>query len=133
MRQLALILLASVAFFLSSGAGPGQPKDSIEGCRPTWMRLSSKQPLSVVSGPYTVRFSAVLIGCEEHLGKMRETDVRRAQEALKAVLGEHSLDLIGTSESKELRRSAASAINRALGRPAIGDVFFAYLSIGEAM
>lgn len=133
MRQLALIIAVFIALLLSAALGQGRSKDSLDRCSPTWMRLSGKQPISTSSGPYTVSFSAILIGCEENLGKMKDVDLRRAQKALKALLGEHSIDLIGISESKELRRSAVAAMNKALGRPAIGDVFFAYLSVGEAM
>jgi hypothetical protein len=125
-RSLRAAIIAAVLsmFAVVSHAG---------SCQPTWIYLSKGQPLSVDSGTYTVKFSAILIGCEQNLGALKEVEIGKVQLALKRFLGERSLDLVGSAETRKLRQDAAAAMNRALGRQAVADVFFSYLAIGEAM
>ena len=102
-------------------------------CQPTWIYLSKGQPLSVDSGTYTIKFSAILIGCEQSLGALKKGELGKMQEELKRFLGARSLDLVGSAETRKLRQDAVSTMNRTLGRQAVADVFFSYLAIGEAM
>jgi hypothetical protein len=124
MRRVRILVM--MAFFIlaeQSWAGT---------CQPTWAYLSTK-PLSVDSGTYTVKFTAILIGCAKNLETLKSVEIGKVQVALKRFLGERSLDLVGAAETRELRQGAVEAMNRALGRQALADIFFSYLSVGEAM
>lgn len=124
----SLTAAISVAILLAfAGASPGN------SCKPTWVYLSKGKPLSVDSGTYTVEFSAILVGCEQSLGVLKQEEVVKAQEALKRYLGKRSLDLIGSADKQELRKDAVAAMNQALGRQVVADVFFCHFAVGEAM
>ena len=124
--QIVGAIAATVLFTLAAESGASS-------CSPAWKFLSEGRALSVDSGAYTVKFSAILVGCEASLDTLKEAEIHQMQEALKRLLGERSLDLIGTTDSKKLRIEAVAAMNRALGRKAVTDVYFCGLAVGEAM
>lgn len=124
----ALKVAISVAAFLAFAA-----ESPASSCKPTWTYLSKGKSLAVDSGTYTVEFSAILVGCEQSLGMLKQEELVKVQDALKRFLGQRSLDLIGSVDKKELRRDAVAAINQALRRQAVADVFFCHFAVGEAM
>jgi hypothetical protein len=125
LRGLTLFAFFASSLPMSAGVSQGT-------CQPSWIYLT-KKAITVEAGPYEVKFSAILVGCEQQLSTLNERDLKKAQDALSNIIKRESLKLIGSASSKELRSEAAEEINRQLNRPAVSDIFFTSLSVGEYM
>jgi hypothetical protein len=125
---LALSIYLSLSW---ASAGWSQDRNAA-ACNPKWIFLS-KKPISTKSGAYETEFSGILIGCRSRLEDLSEQQLTKVQEALKLFLSERSLRLIGGADSEELRAAAVAAVNKALGKSIVSDIYFSSLSVGEVM
>jgi hypothetical protein len=97
-------------------------------CEPTYRRLGQE---TAEVGHLSITTSWVLIGCRAELDQIKPKELAQAKTILAAVVSEQTWGLLVLEKNLALRKTVTDRLNRAIGRPMVGDILLVHYNIAE--
>lgn len=116
------LLALAILLGISCDSRAASPPQAV--CTPSFVEVSSAEPIRAEVGSWRVFFRVALVGCSEKLQELTTSDLSAIREEFRQPSDWSNLLLINDARTLEFRTRAVQKAGEILGRPIVTDILF---------